>query len=369
MEAEAPEGVPLKVTAEQLGIAPADPLEAQLEFDLGNLSASDPAPLDAAAYAPGTRDAACLAAATAVAQALVSKLFALPSEPVAGGRLARLPPPSTPLPREKPVPKGRALTKWQAFAQKKGIVKRKRSKLAFDEDAGEWRRRHGYKRLNDEAEVPIIEARPGDELGADPFSRLKSEKKERVKKNASQQLANLKEAAKAGAALPPTLRLAASLPEKGRGKPTKRRDLKQEIKGASRLAGVSTASQGKFDKRLRGEKDGERALPGKRRKFAPVTDSAAERARMAGYADKLLRERADDVLDVQKAIGKFEAAAREERSGAKGGGGGKKGGGGKGGGGRKGDGVGGGGKGLKAKGGVGKKSGGGGGAGGGRKKR
>lgn len=32
----------------------------------------------------------------------------------------------------------------------------------FDEEAGEYRRRHGYKRAGDEAEVPIIEASASD---------------------------------------------------------------------------------------------------------------------------------------------------------------------------------------------------------------
>jgi hypothetical protein len=50
-------------------------------------------------------------------QALVSQLFALPSEAVQGGRLAHLPAPSTALPREKPIPKAKPLTKWQKFAQ------------------------------------------------------------------------------------------------------------------------------------------------------------------------------------------------------------------------------------------------------------
>ena len=35
-----------------------------------------------------------------------------------------------------------------------------------------------------------------------------------------------------------------------------------QIKTASWLSGVSTASMGKFDKRLAGEKEGERKLPG-----------------------------------------------------------------------------------------------------------
>jgi regulator of ribosome biosynthesis len=46
--------------------------------------------------------------------------------------------------------------------QEKGIRKRKRSKLVYDDEAGEWRRRHGYKRANDDSEVPVIEAKAGD---------------------------------------------------------------------------------------------------------------------------------------------------------------------------------------------------------------
>jgi hypothetical protein len=50
-------------------------------------------------------------------QALVGQLFVLPSEAVQGGRLAHLPAPTTALPREKPIPKPKPLTKWQKFAQ------------------------------------------------------------------------------------------------------------------------------------------------------------------------------------------------------------------------------------------------------------
>ncbi len=46
-----------------------------------------------------------------------------------------------------------------------------------------------------------------------------------------------------------------------------------QIKGAHIQAGVSTASLGKFDQRLEGEKDGERSLVGKRRKFMAVRTS------------------------------------------------------------------------------------------------
>lgn len=157
-----------------------------------------------------------------------------------------------------------------------------------------------------------------------------------------------------------------------------------QIKTMSWLSGVSTASMGKFDRKLPGEKEGERKLPGKRRKFSGVTDAASDRALMSKTAEKLLRSKADDVLDINKAIGKFEAEARQARyvakqaaadgeGGGRGGGGGRKKGSGKkggGGGGRQQQRSGGGGKkggkgakggkggaGLKARGGVSKKGG------------
>lgn len=46
-----------------------------------------------------------------------------------------------------------------------------------------------------------------------------------------------------------------------------------QIKAASRQAGVSTASGGKFDATLPGEKPGERAPPGKRKR--PLVDKVA----------------------------------------------------------------------------------------------
>jgi hypothetical protein len=68
--------------------------------------------------------------------------------------------------------------------------------------------------------------------GEDPFTQLRQEKKERLKKQNKQQLANVKQAIKTSgaAAVPATLRLAATLPEKGRAKPTKRRELRDEVR-------------------------------------------------------------------------------------------------------------------------------------------
>lgn len=293
-----------------------DEHDGDLKFDLGNLMAYDAVPVEAATFAGGV-EAACQKLATNIFQALTRQLFELPSEPAPVGRIAKLPAPTTVLPREKPVPKPKPPTKWELFAQRKGIVKRKRSALEFDENSQEWKRRYGYKKANDEAAVPIIEAGRHETTGVeDPFTRLSKEKKERVKKQDSQQLANLKNAVKTGGkgALPATLKLAATLPEHGRGAPTKRKELVPELKNSLRQATGSTASMGKFDKMLKGETAKDRqAAAGKKRKFMAVAETGAERAAQGKVVDHILRKNADDIVDIGRAIGKFEAEAREDR--------------------------------------------------------
>ncbi len=92
-----------------------------------------------------------------------------------------------------------------------------------------------------------------------------------------------------------------------------------QVKSASHQAGVSTASMGKFDKRLPNEKEGERQPGTKRQHFMPVTDNkGTERSNTSAVADSILRARADDVLDVRHAIGKIETEKRDKRSKARG---------------------------------------------------
>lgn len=94
--------------------------QGQLEYDLGNLTAWDPSPLDTVAFSGASREDTCMEVARGMTQSLINRLFALPSESIKGGRLAQLPAPSTGLPREKPIPAPKPLTKWQKFAQQKG---------------------------------------------------------------------------------------------------------------------------------------------------------------------------------------------------------------------------------------------------------
>jgi regulator of ribosome biosynthesis len=300
--------------------------EGSLEFDLGNLCAYDAQPVDEKAWSSyAKKKNASLEEyhrkiATQIFQSMTHKLFELPYEIVPVGRIAELPPPTTVLPREKPLPKPRAPTKWEVFAQRKGIQKRKRSNLEWDETTQEWRRRYGYKRVGDDGDIPIIDAGHDEDTGVvDPFTRQLKEKKERVKKQGDRQLANLKNAVKEGGkgALPATLRLAAALPEHGRGKPTKRKEMLSDLVKTSKHVAVSTASMGKHDKVVKGEnmkhREGNKRVANKSHLSATV-DRQTERESQGKLVDHIIRKNADDIIDIGKAIGTFESAAREQGS-------------------------------------------------------
>lgn len=85
-------------------------------------------------------------------QGLLNALFALPSTPSPDGPIAKLPPPTTQLPRAKPLPKPKPLTKWEKFAKEKGISHRKKEKGVWDEEKQEWVNRWGWKGKNKELE-------------------------------------------------------------------------------------------------------------------------------------------------------------------------------------------------------------------------
>ena len=48
---------------------------------------------------------------------------------------------------------------WLCFL---GIQKRKKDKIVYDETTDKFKRRHGYDRVNDDNDIPIIEAKASD---------------------------------------------------------------------------------------------------------------------------------------------------------------------------------------------------------------
>lgn len=175
-----------------------------------------------------------------------NELFALPvvtDQGVVAGRLVELPPPRSRLPREKPLPQPRAPTRWEAYAKEKGIVKRKRSAHVWDDDAGEWRGRHGYGRAGDPAEVPVIEAKAWEQTGSeDPFAAQTREKRTRVAAQHGRHAQNVGAAVKRGDALPPGVTLSSMLDGRSGGAALGARLGRDGLKQTA--ARVATASGG-----------------------------------------------------------------------------------------------------------------------------
>lgn len=252
--------------------------ELELQLDLGNMLACDPNPPDTQGRRAGSGaelEERLKALARDNTQLLVNALWALPAERLPGGEavlVARLPEPSLRLPREKPPPRPRAPTRWEQFAKLKGIQKRKKTNLVWDEARGEWRRRWGYKRAGDDTKDWLIEV---PESSADPerdlFGERRKAKREMVAKNELNRLRNIARAQRSGdGRVPGPGGLA---PVKG-GTPSR-----DQLGRAMQVARSSTASVGRFQERLPREKEILRGS-GKKRHFEPlIGDLGAERSR------------------------------------------------------------------------------------------
>ncbi|CAK9182149.1 unnamed protein product [Ilex paraguariensis] len=289
--------------------------QQQYQIDLGNLMAFDPH--HQFPSIPSSREELakeCLQQGTKLVQAVADALFSLPSTENPDGPLVQLPPPTTKLPREKPLPKPSPPTKWELFAKKKGIQKRKKDKIVYDEQTGSWKRRHGYDRVNDDKDVPIIEAKMTDEPGGDPFAKRQAEKKQRVEKHEKHRLHNLKQAAKVGA-LPSHVQLAAtSLPITGT-QAAPRKVSKDELQNVAGMAATATASGGKFDKKLPGEKPPKHEK--KYRKFLPVVEGSGmgslEKQQTEKVLNKLISKNSHEILNVEKAVNMYNVKKDKKR--------------------------------------------------------
>jgi len=179
--------------------------EQYMSFDLGRLSCFNTTPV--AKFNLGDNKAMTERARES-AQLLVGRLFTLPSEQADHGRLAELPAPTTLLPREKPTPKPKPLTRWEAFAKDKGIQNKKKDRMVYDDRSKEWRPQYGYKKAGEDI-TPILEAGKGDDGSSDPFAKKLDDKKERIQKQKNQEKRNFEEAS-GKAHMPVSTRLSAT---------------------------------------------------------------------------------------------------------------------------------------------------------------
>ncbi|KAG7272300.1 hypothetical protein CRUP_014185, partial [Coryphaenoides rupestris] len=206
-----------------------------------------------------------------------------------------------------PVPKPRPPTKWEEFAKLKGIQKKKKTNLVWDEVSKEWKRRHGFKRAKDDTKEWLIEVPVMADPNEDQFQKRNAAKKERVAKNELNRLRNIARAQKIklpGVGLTPT----------DGDQPRSKADLVR----AADVAMSSTASHGHFQDRLPKEKP-RRPAAGKKRKFLPlIGDFSGERQKQLDLLKTMDSKRPR--IDVTKAVNKQmreddreEAAARYKK--------------------------------------------------------
>ncbi|KAF1422564.1 hypothetical protein FQV23_0012846, partial [Spheniscus humboldti] len=199
-------------------------------------------------------------------------------------------------------------TQLLQFARLKGIRRRKRTSLVWDEQAREWRRRWGYRRAGgDPARAWLAEVPEGADPEEDQFARLRREKRERVARNELNRLRNLARAHRAATAVP-----AAPLHPTGHQN-------REELARVARVARVSTASLGRFQPRLPKEpvEPPSRSGGGRKRRFEPLLGNlAAERSRQL----ELLRDMGSKkpVLDITRAVNKQLRQEEAEAAAAKG---------------------------------------------------
>lgn len=179
-------------------------------YDLGNLATFDPNPLENDKLNDPQQKEEYLASVTRDnLQLLINQVLSLPIKTTTETHgsstgqdstmtLIQLPDPSTPLPREKAIPKAKAATKWEQFAARKGIkAKAKDGKMVYDEATGEWVPKWGYKGKNKELDnqwlVEVDDKVKGtaDEL-VDPRKLSRDERKRLIKKNEAQHKRNLR---------------------------------------------------------------------------------------------------------------------------------------------------------------------------------
>lgn len=278
-----------------------------LAIDAGYLTVTDPNPVDESEYKRDLEGHLKNTARDGI-QSLVNALLQLPTTSSPDGPITKLPPPTTLLPRQKPLPKPKAPTKWETFAAAKGIQKRKKEKKVWDEEKQEWRDRWGRDGKNKEGEGQwLTEVKANAEIDANPEKELRDARKSRVAKNERQRLQNQARAAEAH---------------------TEREKRKSELDRTLATTRISTASMGQFDRKLEGEKK----IRGIKRKFNPtersVTDeqkaSLAIISKLDGSGKRPRKEKeGDGIVNVRKAVrfaskGKGSASlTREQNSSAK----------------------------------------------------
>ncbi|EUB63954.1 Ribosome biogenesis regulatory protein [Echinococcus granulosus] len=166
------------------------------EYDLGNLLYEDKAPID-----PKDVNKAFIRSLTLdCTQHFLREFWKAKTND--GILVSVLPDPVSRLPREKRTPKAKELTRWERFAQMKGIKKRKKSRKVWDEASQSWKPRWGKDRVDSVKDKWVLEVPDNADPYEDQFEKLSRARSERRAKNEFARLKNIARTVKKGQAPP-----------------------------------------------------------------------------------------------------------------------------------------------------------------------
>jgi len=274
-------------------------MQETAEVDLGNLAVIDPTPLDKASFKKN-REAFIQSHTRAAMQLLFQKLDQLPREEDKQGVYLTLPACSISIPREKPLPKPKPPTRWEKFAEQKGIQKRKRGRMVFDEDSQEYKPRYGMGRIGEDQKKGDWLMLGNNSKGNDhdPYAERLEKKQTQKSKQKMQEERNVKEAGDQGYKGPLTVggKLA------GKHENMDKTSAKESLTDALLVAQRSTGSMGKFDRRVKDEPELKK-IKGKRRKLENSVhgDLAGEKGKSLKVLDKMIGGSADASFNQEKA--------------------------------------------------------------------
>ncbi|KAF8796964.1 ribosome biogenesis regulatory protein homolog [Argiope bruennichi] len=226
-------------------------------------------------------------------QKLLNEIFKLPSQYHEHVPVAKLPEPTSIIPREKPIPKPKTMTKWEKFAKAKGIKKQKKEKLVFDESNKEWKPRYGYRGIKNKEDW-VKEIPDNADPNEDYFGKAKEQKKERIAKNDYHRLRNIASATKMKVTNLESVDLAD----------------KHQLSRSLTSAKSATASLGRFADKLPNERAPKNKM--QKRKFKPNNPSNLREEKENNLKILENLEKKMPKLNVQEAVQRYMAKPLKE---------------------------------------------------------
>ena len=207
------------------------------------------------------------------------------------------------LPRSLPIPIQKPPTKWEKYKMEKGITQRKRGRMVYSEEVGDWVPRWGKgsaKHIQDSMNWVMEEKEPG----VNPFEQKSNEKQLAKAKQMKRQIKNEEFAQKYLA----QKKGITNNNEKNEGSNAPKQHISKKMRKAfkaqkeierlnedkknlgKRLEQVqkSTRSMGNFDKKLKNEKE-VNLLKKKRVRSDILTDKSKEKSRDKRILDNILK--------------------------------------------------------------------------------